>query len=207
MHFKANQTAAAYVARELNERAQEAFEIHMMSCADCVNDVESWRVIKTHMPEAAVVETARRHRKLWWGGWGMAASFLGTLLVGGLGGWYASVLERPSLDSGETAIFNMPALTRSLACTTLPVAANARSVVLRVPGVDSQRHVLAMNSSGHELTNGRYKAHQQRDGSWVVQLDSDFLQQEPAHIVTRGAYGEDESLGCVTATVAPPPAG
>ena len=46
MHFKANQTAAAYVANELDEHSQEAFEIHMMGCSECVNDVEAWRVIK-----------------------------------------------------------------------------------------------------------------------------------------------------------------
>jgi hypothetical protein len=77
MQFKSNQTAAAYVAHELDEHQQEAFEIHMMGCSECLNDVEAWRVIKTHMPDAVVLETARQFKKHWWGGWGMAASFVG----------------------------------------------------------------------------------------------------------------------------------
>ena len=58
MQFKANQTAAAYVAHELDEHTQEAFEVHMMGCSECLNDVEAWRVIKTHMPDAVVLGRA-----------------------------------------------------------------------------------------------------------------------------------------------------
>jgi hypothetical protein len=83
IQFKANQTAAAYVAHELDEHSQEAFEIHMMGCAECLNDVEAWRVIKQHMPDAVVVQAARQFKKNWWGGWGMAASFVGAMLVAG----------------------------------------------------------------------------------------------------------------------------
>ena len=50
IQFKSSQTAAAYVANELGEHQQEAFELHMMGCSECLNDVETWRVIKTHMP-------------------------------------------------------------------------------------------------------------------------------------------------------------
>ena len=53
MQFKANQAAAAYVANELGEPALEAFELHMMGCSECVNDVEAWRAIKDHMPDPA----------------------------------------------------------------------------------------------------------------------------------------------------------
>ncbi|MEJ0036400.1 MAG: zf-HC2 domain-containing protein [Gammaproteobacteria bacterium] len=96
MQFKANQTAAAYVAHELDEHAQEAFEVHMMGCSECLNDVEAWRVIKTHMPDAVVVETARQFKKHWWGGWGMAASFVGVMAVAAAGGFYGGTLQRPS---------------------------------------------------------------------------------------------------------------
>src|SRR5262245_45372651 len=120
MQFKANQTAAAYVAGELDELSQEKFEIHMMGCSDCLNDVESWRVIKTHMPDAVVVEAARQFKKPWWGGWGMAASFVGAMGVAGLAGWYGNALQRPSLDSSETAIFDMQPVTRSSECYQLP---------------------------------------------------------------------------------------
>jgi len=48
--FKAKQTAAVYVADGLDERTLEAFEMHMMGCTECVEDVESWRAIKVNMP-------------------------------------------------------------------------------------------------------------------------------------------------------------
>lgn len=206
MHFKASQTAAAYVARELDEHAQEAFEVHMMGCSECVNDVEAWRVIKSHLPDAVVMETARQYRKPWWGGWGMAASFLGAMVVAGFGGWYASALQRPSLDSSETAIFDMQPVTRSNDCAQLPLAANTRAVVLRVTRVDSQRRLAATDLDGRELPASRYNVHVQRDGSWVLRFDSGYLQREAAYIVTRKAGSEDESLGCVRAAIVPPPA-
>jgi len=206
MHFKANQTAAAYVARELDEHAQEAIEVHMMGCTDCVNDVETWRVIKSHLPDAVVMETARQYKKHWWGGWGMAASFVGAMVVSGLGGWYASALQRPSLDSSETAIFDMQPVMRSNDCAQLPLAANTRAVVLRVSKVDSQRHLAATDLDGQELPASRYNVRPQRDGSWVLRFDSGYLQNGSAYIVTRMQGSEDESLGCIRAAVVPPPA-
>jgi len=207
MHFKANQTAAAYVAQELDEHSQEAFEIHMMGCGDCVNDVEAWRVIKTHMPDAVVVEAARQFKKHWWGGWGMAASFVGAMVVAAAGGWFANSLQRPSLDTSETSIFDLPPVTRSEECTKLPLAANTRAVVLRVTKVDSQRKLVATDDSGKELPTSRYAIRQQRDGSWVVRFDADGLQNGSAHIVARGGESEEEALGCVTGAVSPPPPG
>jgi hypothetical protein len=206
MHFKANQTAAAYVANELDEHSQEAFEIHMMGCSECVNDVEAWRVIKSHLPDAVVVETARQFKKNWWGGWGIAASFVGAIAVAGTGGWFANSLQRPNLDSSETAIFDMQPITRSEECAKLPLAANTRAVVLRVTRVDSTRSVVATDLSGKELSSSLYNAREQRDGSWVVRLDSDHLQNDTAYVVTRAAGTEDESLGCVSAAIAPPAA-
>ena len=50
LRFKADQTAAIYIARGLDEKSQEAFELHLMTCGDCVNDVEAWRAIEQHMP-------------------------------------------------------------------------------------------------------------------------------------------------------------
>ncbi len=206
VQFKSSQTAAAYVANELDEPYQEAFELHMMGCSECVNDVEAWRVIKHHMPAPAVVEAAKPFRKHWWGGWGMAASFVGAVAVSGLAGWFASSMQRPSIDSSETAIFNMPALTRGDAeCTKLPVAANTRAVVLRVPGVSTERRVAAADSAGRELASSRYSSRQQRDGSWVVRFDVSSLEREPAQLMTRNPDGADEVLGCVTAAVVPPP--
>jgi len=203
MQFKSGQTAAAYVANELDEQQLEAFELHMMACSECINDVEAWRVIKHHMPAPAVLEAARPpFKKHWWGGWGMAASFIGAVLVSGLGGWFANSLARPSLDSSETAIFNMPALTRGAAdCIKLPLAGNTRAVVLRVPGIASERSVIATDAAGKVLSS--YSSRKQRDGSWVVRFDANSLQREPAQLISHNPDGADEALGCVTAAVVP----
>jgi hypothetical protein len=206
MQFKSNQTAAAYVAHELDEMQQEAFEVHMMGCSECLNDVESWRVIKTHMPDAVVLEPARQFKKHWWGGWGMAASFLGAMVVAAGGGFYSGTLQRPNVDSSEIAIFDMQPVTRSEGCTQLPLAANTRAVVLRMTKVDSERHPLATNLDGMELKASEYNVRAQRDGSWVLRFEPGYLKGASAYIVTRRAGTEDESLGCVSAVVAPPAA-
>ncbi|HTV50022.1 MAG TPA: hypothetical protein VME21_02475 [Steroidobacteraceae bacterium] len=75
LRFQSNQTAAAYVAQDLDHQTQEAFELHMMACADCVQEVEMWRTVqdtlgteaRTSAPEDDTVETlappiARSHR-------------------------------------------------------------------------------------------------------------------------------------------------
>ena len=205
IQFKSSQTAASYVAHELNEPQQEAFELHMMGCSECLNDVEAWRVIKTHMPAPAVMEAARPpFRKTWWGGFGMAASFAGAMGVAAVGGWFASSAQRPNVDSSELAVFNMPAITRASECTQLPLAANARALMLRIPGVASERHVVVTDASGKPLADSVYTARVQRDGSWVVRFDAAYLQREAAQVVSSKSGTEDELLGCVVAAVVPP---
>lgn len=206
IQFKSSQTAAAYVANELAEPQQEAFELHMMGCSECLNDVEAWRVIKTHMPAPAVMEAARApFRKVWWGGWGMAASFAAAMALSAMGGWFVSSAQRPDVDSSELAVFNMPPLTRALECTQLPLAANARALVLRVPGVASDRRVTLADASGKPVPGSAYSARLQRDGSWVVRFDASYLQRESVQVVSSHSGTEDEPLGCVSAAVVPPP--
>ena len=50
LRFKSEQTAAAYVAGGLDPTLQEQFELHLMSCPDCVEEVESWRALKGCLP-------------------------------------------------------------------------------------------------------------------------------------------------------------
>lgn len=50
LRFKSEQTAAAYVAGGLDPTTQEQFELHLMSCPDCVEEVESWRALKGCLP-------------------------------------------------------------------------------------------------------------------------------------------------------------
>ena len=75
--FKANQTAATYVADGLDEGTLEAFEMHMMGCTECIEDVEAWRAIKLNMPRAtrpALAPAAIRRSVHAAAGWRMAAS-------------------------------------------------------------------------------------------------------------------------------------
>jgi len=206
IQFKSSQTAAAYVANELTEHQQEAFELHMMGCSECLNDVEAWRVIKTHMPAPAVIEAARPpFRKVWWGGWGMAASFVGAMAVAAAGGWFASGLKQADVDSSELAVFNMRPADRASQCTQLPVAANARALLLRVPGIASERHVGLADANGKPVPASAYSARLQRDGSWLVRFDAAYLQRESVQVMSSRSGTEDEPMGCVVATVVPPP--
>jgi anti-sigma factor RsiW len=61
LRFKSDQTAAAYVADELDPTHREEFELHLMSCLECVEDVEGWRAIKNHLPREAVPRNAAPH--------------------------------------------------------------------------------------------------------------------------------------------------
>ena len=91
IQFKSNQTAAAYVAHELTDQQQEAFELHMMGCSECINDVESWRVIKTHMPAPAVhrgAEAVPENCGGVAGAWRPRSS--APWACSALGGWFAS---------------------------------------------------------------------------------------------------------------------
>jgi Putative zinc-finger len=200
MQFKANQTAAAYVARELSDEAQEAFELHMMSCSDCLDDVEAWRVVREQMPAAVAARAATPFRRSRWMGWGLAASIAGAMLVSGMAGWYARTLQQPGLDSSQTVVFNMPAVTRGFdGCTAVPLAADARAVLVRVSGVASGRTLIATDASGTELAPGRYAARQQADHSWVIRFDARSLRRDPAQLEARGPDGSHDVLGCVSA--------
>src|ERR1700761_1822715 len=87
MQFKANQTAAGSVANGLDESTQEAFELHMMGCSECVEDVEVWRAIKLDMPRQRpeVRTTVPRRRVTAFSNWRMAASLVGAGVLGATG--------------------------------------------------------------------------------------------------------------------------
>ncbi len=83
--FKAKQTAAVYVADGLDENTLEAFEMHMMGCTECLEDVETWRSIKHNMPPRARPALAPAamgrhvHAAM---GWRMAASLVVGVTLG-----------------------------------------------------------------------------------------------------------------------------
>src|SRR5579875_605524 len=60
LRFKSEQTAAAYVADALDASAREQFELHMMSCSECVEEVEGWRALKSCLPRDATLGHSSR---------------------------------------------------------------------------------------------------------------------------------------------------
>jgi len=51
LHFKSELTAAAYVAGGLDPQLEREFELHLMECPECVSEVETWRALKSHLPQ------------------------------------------------------------------------------------------------------------------------------------------------------------
>ena len=198
MRFKANLTAATYVSHGLDEHAQEDFELHLMSCPECVDDVEAWRAIEKHLPRdarAAVPRAATASAALTH--WRLAASLVGIGIVGAAAGWYGRAFADPGLE--RTAFFNAAPLSRASECMTLKLAPDTRRIVLRVAGVASDRKVAALNPGGEELVTRGYSARRQSDGSWLLQFTAATLAQQAVRLQSAGATGPAEPLGCVSA--------
>jgi hypothetical protein len=204
--FKAQQTAAVYVADGLDERTLEAFEMHMMGCTECVEDVESWRSIKLNMPSRArpaLAPSIRRHIQAG-AGWRMAASLVIGAVLGVAGGWFGREAQAPDLDSTQTVFFNVPAATRGGdECIPLRLASDTQFAVLRVPGVSRDRRVVAADSEKHELPASRYTSRLQPDGSHLVRIETQALNGRAVHLEAQAKDGFGEPLGCVTGEVAP----
>jgi hypothetical protein len=203
--FKAKQTAAVYVADGLDEHTLEAFEMHMMGCTECVDDVETWRAIKVNIPararpvRAPAVLGRNTHAAM---GWRMAASLVAGGVLGTAGGWFGHQSQAPNLDSTQTAVFNVPAATRGAGdCTPLRLAADTRFAVLRVPGVSRDRQVIAADAEKRELPASRYTSRLQPDGSQLVRIDAQALNGREVFLEAHAADGFGEPLGCVTGQI------
>lgn len=203
--FKAKQTAAVYVADGLDEHTLEDFEMHMMGCRECVEDVESWRAIKLNMP--ARVRPARAPAVLGRSsqaavGWRMAASLIVGGVLGTAGGWFGHESQAPNLDSTQTTFFNVPAATRAGGdCTALRLAPDTKFAVLRVPGVSRDRKVIAADAEKRELPASRYTSRLQPDGSHLVRIERQALESREVFLEARAADGFGEPLACVTGEV------
>jgi hypothetical protein len=203
--FKASQTAAQYVADDLDEHTQEAFELHLMQCADCIADVESWQVIKQAMPRqpatARPLVATRRFPAVT--DWRMAASLLGAGVVGASGGWVAKSGQTAELDSTHTVVFNLPAVTRGAdECVTLRLATDTHVAVLRVPGVARDLRLVALDAQQHPLPDSQYAARIQPDGSRLLRIESQLLRGHAVQLEALHPDGQSEPLSCVTGEVA-----
>jgi hypothetical protein len=198
LQFKERATAAKYVRNELDERTQEAFELHLMACAECVEDVEIWRVVKEHAPEFRIPKNTSRARR---GGarlhsWQIAACFaVGT---GAAIGWFGKDATVPNLNSTETVVFSMPNVMRGTGeCTTLRLALNTRLVVGSVPAIPAEHQLVALDANWHELPAGSYKSRRQPDGSHLLSIDPRVLVAGEIHLEARRADGASAPLGCL----------
>ncbi len=202
--FKENQTAAGYVADGLDENTQEAFELHLMACAECVDDVEAWRAIKQEMPrrQDAVRPTAPARRFAAFGDWRMAASLVGAGVVGAAGGWLGRGSET-DLDLRKAVIYNLPSVTRGAECSPVRLATDTLHAVLRVPGVQRDLKIVATDTNQHELPASQYSVSVQPDGSRLLQIDARALQGREVRLETRGADGSAEPVGCISAEQPP----
>jgi len=201
IQFKANQTAAGYVANGLDESTQEAFELHMMGCSECVEDVEVWRAIKLDMPRQRheVHTTVPRRRVATFSDWRMAASLVGVGLLGAAGGWLGKATTATDLDSTRTVVFNLPSVSRGAdECTAVRLASDTQLAVLRVPGISRDLRVVALDSEKRELPAGQYASRIQPDGSQLVRIDASLLAARSVHLEALRADGSSEPLGCVT---------
>ncbi len=201
VQFKANQTAAGYVAGGLDDGTQEAFELHLMGCSECVEDVEIWRAIKVEMPKMGLnVRSATAPRKSAdFGDWRMAASLVGVGVIGAAGGWLGKTTTVTDLDSTRTVVFNLPSVSRGAGeCAALRLAADTQVALVRVAGISGDSHVVALDSEMHALPPSQYASRSQPDGSQLVRLNSSLLVGRAVHLEIRRSNGLDEPLGCVT---------
>ena len=202
--FKANQTAAVYVADGLDGPTQEAFEMHMMACPECVEDVETWRAIKINMPSkvrplvrpAANVPARSREAPP---AWRLAASVLLAVSVGAAGGWFGHSTTHPAISDGGTVVFNMPVLTRGAEeCQPIKLAPRTTDAVVRLGGITGSSALVALNSDHKELPEGAYSVSVQPDGSRLLQIEVQALAGRAVHLEAQSADGTSEPLGCVT---------
>ena len=204
--FKANQTAAVYVADGLDASTQEAFEMHMMACPECVEDVETWRAIKINIPARVRPTTSitRRVRATQtMGSWRLAASLVAVGLIGAAGGWFTREARGPELDSVHSVFFNMPAVERGAECTPVRLLPDSKLAVVRVPGIAAGQTLIAVDSEKHELPNASYFVRSQPDGSDLVRIETRVLIDRAVHLETRLPDGSTEPVGCITGEIAP----
>jgi hypothetical protein len=203
--FKNEQTAALYVANELDSSTQEAFELHMMTCGECLDDVETWRALKNQLPqERSAVSSAhgpnnpsRESRAL--RAWKIAAGVAAIGTLGALAGWFGHASQAPKLGD-ETAFFNLPPITRGFDCTPLRLAPSNSVVFLRVPGATPDTQLIPRDVEGKALPARDYSLRVQADGSWLIRLERSRTLESGVRLETRDAAGHAEPLGCIAST-------
>jgi hypothetical protein len=213
LRFQSSQAAASYVADTLDPQTQEAFELHMMSCPECVGEVESWRALKANLPceQTPVVEVgheapatvARPAARGSVGQWRVAATIGAVALAAGAGGWYARAMQSPWSDSDSMAFYNLPAVTRGPSdCLALRLDGHTRVLALHIPGAVADQQLVAVDSDGRDLNPDSYAVRVQADGSWLLRLRGSSVTEQGLRFEARSADGTVEPRGCVLGNAA-----
>jgi hypothetical protein len=218
--FKSNQTAAQYVADGLGDPDREAFELHLMNCSDCVDDVETWRALSQGIaaqsasvarPVAANVAPERNPARALarhsadWQRWQLAASVFLACALGLGGGWFLRAGRGGSLDDGALGFVSLAGPTRSADCTVVPLAAGTRIVAARIPGARSGQGLIATRLDGRPLDASGYSVRVQPDGSWLLRIEASLLLGQEVVLESREGTGADarEPIGCLAAVESP----
>jgi anti-sigma factor RsiW len=197
--FRANHTAALYVNGDLDERAQESFELHLISCVSCVEDVEIWRAMRSGMRETRAAGTLERtSHAMSPGQWRLAASLVAIAVGSGVAGWYTRSLTNPALADEAIAVFNLPPTTRGDGdCEQLPVAPSTALIALRVPGAARGSQLEVTDALGVPLSASEYAVRTQADGSWLLRTRVRAFDDGLLRLQTRAADGSTEPLACL----------
>jgi anti-sigma factor RsiW len=226
--YKSSQTAALYVADGLPDPDREAFELHLMNCSECIEDVETWRALAdgiaaerpaaavearpvavavpspptspTQPPQPALPRVAARARPAW----AVAASVLMASALGLLCGRFLGD-RAPSIGDPSLAFVSLGAPTRAGDCAVVRIAADARVVAIRIPGALEQTTLVATRVGGSALDRDRYSVRTQADGSWLVRLPVAALVGQEIELETRSAQAGEPArpVGCVSAIAVP----
>src|SRR5581483_6078472 len=208
LRFKSSQTSAAYVAGGLDPRTQEAFELHMMSCPQCVDEVEAWRTIKDKMVDetgerprepAVVAPAAAPAARGSVMGWRLAMSVAAMTCAGAAAGWFARSAQGPTLSSDSLGFYSLPVRTRGVAdCIPLRLAPSVQLVAVRVPGAAAEQQLVPVDSAGRDLNPDSYAVGTQADGSWLVRLKAASVREQSVRFEARSADGTADPRGCVS---------
>jgi anti-sigma factor RsiW len=195
--FRSTHTAATYVSGDLDERTQQSFELHMMECPACVEDVEIWRAMQVGLRAQGAVELPSSTRESGAARWRLAASLAVIAVGSGSVGWFGRSIAEPTLTDDALAMFNMPPITRGDECTRLPTDDATQLLALRVPGAVSGWQLELVRGDGTVVDPSHYGVRTQLDGSWLVRLRARALAGEILHLQTRDADGATEPVGCI----------
>ena len=191
MQFKTQQIAAEYVAGCLDEGGLEAFERHLFDCRECLEDVEAWRAIKRHMRPRPARRGLSRNA-VPFGDWRIAASLVG--VVGAAAAWSIRGPHTSDLDS--MGVFNVPTATRSADdCMTIRLATDTRTALLRLPVSSTWPELWRSIDRSNRFRHREYSFREQPDGSYMVRMSYQLLDERTVWLETRGAGRHRRAAG------------